>query len=210
MNSKENALEHTCRMLDKRMCRWEGKENRASFPNKNPCNLQIFPGKIEGFLTCRSIVSLWRKRHFFQKLLKRRRGFPPDGKFMLVLFMLFPKVRTGDEHGQGQTFWSPATQPGPPDSSLQMWNVQKSWESVWGSLVSRWNLDGASEWIVVPYFNSELFNPNRCLKMKGAFNIPWYVPCTFSLFEDETCNVEFGPGPPKYFEACNLEFQTLQ
>ena len=41
MNSKEYVLEHTGRMLDKRMCRWEGKENRASFPNKNPCNLQV-------------------------------------------------------------------------------------------------------------------------------------------------------------------------
>jgi len=39
----------------------------------------IFPGKIEGFLTCRSIVSLWRKQDFFQKRSKRRRGFHPDG-----------------------------------------------------------------------------------------------------------------------------------
>ena len=71
------------------------------------------------------------------------------------MFHSFPYSAYRLWHGQGQTFWPPHSR-AHRKTALQMWNVQKSWESVWGSLVSRWNLDGARKWIGVPYFNSEL------------------------------------------------------
>ena len=53
--------------------------------------------------------------------------------------------------------------------------------------------DGAKngeEGIVLPYFNSELFNP-KASQNERLKNIPWHV----FLFKAETCNVELGVGP---------------
>ena len=64
------------------------KKNAHLLKTKFPVNYRttcknhlIFPGKIQAFLWWRSIVSLWRKRHFFKKRSKRWRSFPPTGCF---------------------------------------------------------------------------------------------------------------------------------
>ena len=82
-SSKENVLEKTGRMLQKRMESWKRKKNRRVFSTKIPVNYRqtclnhlIFPGKIQWFLRWRSIVSLWRKRHF-SKTLKTLARFSP-------------------------------------------------------------------------------------------------------------------------------------
>ena len=91
MNSKENILEKTGRMLDKRMCSWKGKKSARVFNTKilaiyrtmmlKPLdfpreNSRIFEMKVNSFAMA--------KTTFFQKRSKRWRGFPPDGMFLIV------------------------------------------------------------------------------------------------------------------------------
>ena len=49
----------------------------------------IFPGKIHGNFNSSPLVSLWRKRHFFEKRSKRWRGFPPDGMYMYMCIYIY-------------------------------------------------------------------------------------------------------------------------
>ena len=72
LNSKENLLEKTGRTSQKRMAMWEREKNARVFKTKFTANYRtsseihlIFPGKIQPFLCGGSVVSLWRKRHFF-------------------------------------------------------------------------------------------------------------------------------------------------
>ena len=65
------------------------EKNPARFQHKNPCKLQAnmlkpldFPRENSMIFEMKIIVSLWRKRHFFEKRSKRWRGFPPDGMFV--------------------------------------------------------------------------------------------------------------------------------
>ena len=67
------------------------KSLRKIFKTKFPVNYRtmtktplIFPGKIHGNFNSSPLVSLWRKRHLFEKRSKRWRGFPPDGMYMYV------------------------------------------------------------------------------------------------------------------------------
>ena len=64
------------------------KKTRRVFRNKFPVIYRLsfykhfkIPGNFQPILGHEPIVSLWRKRHFFQKPSKRWRGFPPGGKF---------------------------------------------------------------------------------------------------------------------------------
>ena len=85
-NSKENVLEKTGRMLQKRMDGWKRKKKTARFLEKNPCKLQgmmlkplHFP-RENSMLFDKFINSVaMAKTTFFQKHWKRRRGFHPDG-----------------------------------------------------------------------------------------------------------------------------------
>ena len=97
MNSKENVLEHTCRMLDKRMCRWEGKENRASFPNKNPCNLQVmmlkpldFPRENWRIFDMQVDSFAMAKTTFFSKTLKTQARFSTRREVYVSIIHAFP------------------------------------------------------------------------------------------------------------------------
>ena len=64
------------------------KKTRRVFRNKFPVIYRLsfykhfkIPGNFQPILGHEPIVSLRRKRHFFQKPSKRWRGFPPGGKF---------------------------------------------------------------------------------------------------------------------------------
>ena len=88
LNSKENLLEKTGRTLQKRMAMWEKEKIARVFKTKFTVNYRtsskihlIFPGKIQPFLWCGSVVSLWRKRHFFQNAQNAGAVFPPTGCF---------------------------------------------------------------------------------------------------------------------------------
>ena len=92
MNSKsKNLLEVTGRSLKKRMAMWEEEDIAHVFKSKFPVNYSYrasskmhfkLPENFKPILWNESIVSLWRKRHFFQNAHNRWRGFPPDGLFM--------------------------------------------------------------------------------------------------------------------------------
>ena len=89
MNSKtKSLLEVTGRSLKNRMAMWEGKKHRAPFEENIPCKLQVIIektlqilGEFKACLENESVVSLWRKQHFFQSAHNPWRGFPPDGLF---------------------------------------------------------------------------------------------------------------------------------
>jgi hypothetical protein len=64
------------------------KKHRAPFLEKVPCKLQVIIektlqilGEFKACLENESVVSLWRKQHFFQSAHNPWRGFPPDGLF---------------------------------------------------------------------------------------------------------------------------------
>ena len=82
MNSKsKNLLEVTGRSLKKRMAMWEEENIARVF--KFPVNYRTsskmhfkFPGNFKPFSWNESIVSLWRKRHFFKTLKTAGAVFP--------------------------------------------------------------------------------------------------------------------------------------
>ena len=87
-SSKENVLEKTGRMLQKRMESWKRKKNPARFQHKNPCKLQAnmlkpldFPRENSMIFEMKINSFAMAKTTFFQKRSKRWRGFPPDGMF---------------------------------------------------------------------------------------------------------------------------------
>ena len=92
MNSKsKNLLEVTGRSLKKRMAMWEEENIARVFKSKFPVNYRTsskmhfkFPGNFKPILWNESIVSPWRKRHFFQNAHNCCRGFPPDGKILML------------------------------------------------------------------------------------------------------------------------------
>ena len=66
------------------------KKTRRVFRNTFPVIYRLsfykhfkIPGNFEPIFGHESVVSLWRKRHFFKKPSKRWRGFPPGGMFMI-------------------------------------------------------------------------------------------------------------------------------
>ena len=87
MNSKsKNLLEVTGRSLKKRMAMWEEENIARVFKSKFPVNYRTsskmhfkFPGNFKLILWNESIVSLWRKRHFFKTLTTAGAVFPPTG-----------------------------------------------------------------------------------------------------------------------------------
>ena len=87
MNSKTKSLmEVTGQALKDRVAMWVRKKTRRVFSNKFPVIYRLsskkhfkIPGNFESILGHESVVSLWRKRHFFTKPSKRWRGFPPGG-----------------------------------------------------------------------------------------------------------------------------------
>ena len=73
------------------------KKTRRVFRNKFPVIYRLsfenhfkIPGNFEPILGHESVVSLWRKRHFFKKPSKRWRGFPPGGMFLSMKYGFFP------------------------------------------------------------------------------------------------------------------------
>ena len=68
-----------------------GKHRARVFKSKFPVNYRTsskmhfkFPGNFKPILWNESIVSPWRKRHFFQNAHNCWRGFPPDGKILML------------------------------------------------------------------------------------------------------------------------------
>jgi len=65
-----------------------GKNIAHLFKNKFPVNYRTsskkhfkFPGNLKPILGNESVVSLWRKRHFFQNVQNAGAVFPPTGSF---------------------------------------------------------------------------------------------------------------------------------
>ena len=85
MNSKtKSLLEVTGRSLKNRMAMWEGKKHRAPFEENIPCKLQVIIektlqilGEFKACLENESVVSLWRKQHFFSKRSQPLARFSP-------------------------------------------------------------------------------------------------------------------------------------
>ena len=89
MNSKsKNLLEVTGRSLKKRMAMWEEENIARVFKSKFPVNYSYrasskmhfkLPENFKPILWNESIVSLWRKQHFFKTLTTVGAVFPPTG-----------------------------------------------------------------------------------------------------------------------------------
>ena len=102
MNSKtKSLLEVTGRSLMKRMAMWEGKTSRtfsrtnslffAGHHRTSSKALHKFPGKFKPILGNESVVSLWRKRHFF-KMFKTLARFSPRRDVFAHLTFLYANV----------------------------------------------------------------------------------------------------------------------
>ena len=91
MNSKaKNLLEITGCSLQKRMAMWKEENTARVWQSRFPVNCRSwsriqwkFPENVSRFFWNRSIVSLWRKQHFFQHAHNRWRGFPPDRMYII-------------------------------------------------------------------------------------------------------------------------------
>ena len=75
-------------MLDKHMCSWKGKKNRASFQHKNPCNLQAmmlkpldFPRENSRIFEMKVNSFALAKTTFFKNAQNAGAVFPPTGSF---------------------------------------------------------------------------------------------------------------------------------
>ena len=86
-SSKENVLEKTGRMLQKRIESWKRKKNPASFQHKSPCKLQAnmlkpldFPWENSMIFEMKINSFAMAKTTFFSKTLKKTGAvFPPTG-----------------------------------------------------------------------------------------------------------------------------------
>ena len=83
-SSKENVLEKTGRMLQKRMESWKRKKNPARFQHKNPCKLQAnmlkpldFPRENSMIFEMKINSFAMAKTTFFSKTLKTLARFSP-------------------------------------------------------------------------------------------------------------------------------------
>ena len=75
------------------------KNTAHVFRNKFPVNYRSsskkhfnIPGNFKPILGNESVVSLWRKRHFFQNAQNAGAVFPPDGMYMYALVLKFIQI----------------------------------------------------------------------------------------------------------------------